>query len=62
MDNREHWSVPEKGLQRAKKTECIGISRSHALCFISIIRLSAKGTDGVMKPFICFPLPNLFSF
>ena len=25
MDNHEHRSVPEKGLQRAKKTECLGI-------------------------------------
>lgn len=36
MDNREHWSVPEKGLQRAKKTECIGIFRSmHSVSFLT---------------------------
>lgn len=29
---------------------------------ITIIRLSAKGTNGVMKPFICFSLSNLFFF
>ena len=44
MDNHEHWSVPEKGLQHAKKTECIGIFRSHALCFISYPQKSARSS------------------
>lgn len=44
MDNHEHWSVPEKGSRAHKKTECIGIFRSHALCFISYPQKSARSS------------------
>lgn len=44
MDNHEHWSVPEKGLQRAKKQSVLGFFRSHALCFISYPQKSARSS------------------
>ena len=50
MDNHEHWSVPEKGLQRAKKQSVLGFFvPMHSVSFLTRKNANSGSSDHAFR-------------